>query len=202
VYHSVEDCRRNVVGVEGARFNFFRDLAAAQRFVTQYVAADSAHGGAKFYAVARGVQPGVYRSWQECRASIEGVEYPVYKSFLSEDLAMKFVQSGGCSDRFYTVAHGRGRGIFRNIGDFKAQVDGVHKAKFKVCATHAEARAFLAQHPDLGEDVVEVWYAVKYGARTGVFGMYSDYVAAISDTPNHVAKHFPSKLSAQQWLVE
>ena len=41
----------------------------------------------KYYVVWRGVQPGVYASWAECRAQVEGFEGALYKSFPSEAAA-------------------------------------------------------------------------------------------------------------------
>ena len=41
----------------------------------------------KYYVVWRGVQPGVYASWAECRAQVEGFDGALYKSFPSEAAA-------------------------------------------------------------------------------------------------------------------
>ena len=36
---------------------------------------------AKFYAVRNGIKPGIYRTWDECRAMVHGVSGAEYKSF-------------------------------------------------------------------------------------------------------------------------
>ena len=41
----------------------------------------------KYYVVWRGVQPGVYASWADCRAQVEGFDGALYKSFPSEAAA-------------------------------------------------------------------------------------------------------------------
>ena len=41
----------------------------------------------KYYVVWRGVQPGVYASWAECKAQVEGFDGALYKSFPSEAAA-------------------------------------------------------------------------------------------------------------------
>ena len=41
----------------------------------------------KYYVVWRGVQPGVYASWAECKAQVEGFDGALYKSFPSETAA-------------------------------------------------------------------------------------------------------------------
>ena len=47
----------------------------------------------KFYAVARGVTPGIYRSWEECAPMVIGVKGAIYKSFLTRDKAKSFLRS-------------------------------------------------------------------------------------------------------------
>ena len=48
----------------------------------------------KFYAVARGVTPGVYRTWAECESQVKGYPCAEFKSFESEAKARRFVQQG------------------------------------------------------------------------------------------------------------
>ena len=43
----------------------------------------------KFYVVWQGVKPGVYASWEECKAQVTGFENARYKSFESREAAEK-----------------------------------------------------------------------------------------------------------------
>lgn len=45
----------------------------------------------KFYAVAQGTNPGIYRDWDSCKAQVEGVKNARYKSFATMDLAQAFI---------------------------------------------------------------------------------------------------------------
>ena len=45
----------------------------------------------KYYAVAVGKRPGIYYSWEECRAVVDGVKGAVYKSFPSVREAAAFI---------------------------------------------------------------------------------------------------------------
>ena len=45
----------------------------------------------KFYAVARGVTSGIYRSWEECAPMVIGMKGAIYKSFLTRDKAENFL---------------------------------------------------------------------------------------------------------------
>ncbi|XP_012265867.2 ribonuclease H1 [Athalia rosae] len=48
-----------------------------------------------FYAVARGRSPGIYATWDECKAQVHGFPKPVYKKFPSKSEAEDFVASKG-----------------------------------------------------------------------------------------------------------
>lgn len=47
---------------------------------------------AKFYAVKVGRNPGVYRTWDECKKEVEGYKGASYRSFSSHEEALNFVQ--------------------------------------------------------------------------------------------------------------
>lgn len=46
---------------------------------------------AKYYAVKEGRIPGIYRSWDECKAQTDGYSGAVYKSFKTEEEAVNFI---------------------------------------------------------------------------------------------------------------
>lgn len=50
---------------------------------------------AKYYAVQKGVTPGIYTSWEECEAQVNGVTGAVYKSFKSYAEAEAFLGKDG-----------------------------------------------------------------------------------------------------------
>lgn len=50
---------------------------------------------AKYYAVQKGVTPGIYTSWEECEAQVKGVTGAVYKSFKSYEEAEAFLGKDG-----------------------------------------------------------------------------------------------------------
>ena len=49
----------------------------------------------KFYAVQKGRQPGVYLSWDECKAQVDGFSGPVFKKFSTLEEAQVFCASCG-----------------------------------------------------------------------------------------------------------
>lgn len=46
-------------------------------------------GKKRYYVVWNGVNPGIYNSWDECKAQIEGVKQALYKSFATLDEAQR-----------------------------------------------------------------------------------------------------------------
>ncbi|ACO69263.1 predicted protein [Micromonas commoda] len=58
---------------------------------------DAATGGAmgkpKFYGVARGRAPGVYATWDEARAQVDGIKGAVHKSFSTREEAARWVSA-------------------------------------------------------------------------------------------------------------
>ena len=48
----------------------------------------------KFYVVWKGVKPGVYNSWDECKLQINNFEGALYKSFPTKEIAEKAYRSG------------------------------------------------------------------------------------------------------------
>lgn len=47
---------------------------------------------AKYYAVKKGKNPGIYNTWDECKAQVDGFSGAVYKSFKTKDEAENFIQ--------------------------------------------------------------------------------------------------------------
>lgn len=47
----------------------------------------------KFYAVKKGLVPGIYHSWEECKQNVDGVTGAIFKSFWSEEEAVAFLNN-------------------------------------------------------------------------------------------------------------
>ena len=48
----------------------------------------------KYYAVVRGIEPGIYESWEKCQKQIKGFSNASYKSFLNKEDAITFFENG------------------------------------------------------------------------------------------------------------
>ena len=45
----------------------------------------------KYYAVKKGKKPGVYRTWDECKAQTDGFSGAIFKSFKTKEEAEAFI---------------------------------------------------------------------------------------------------------------
>lgn len=116
IYHTWNDCERQVKGFQGARYKSFKTLEDAQKFIGTSLDGTKSNKpnliisqgtvlpreratSSKYYAVAIGKTPGVYRSWIECQEQTKGVSKAIYKSFMTEGEALDFVQKNGTRKR-------------------------------------------------------------------------------------------------------
>ena len=54
----------------------------------------------KYYAVRKGQQPGIYRTWPETQKQVNGYPQAEYKSFTSESEAQAFMAGKSSTLRF------------------------------------------------------------------------------------------------------
>ena len=48
----------------------------------------------KYYVVWKGVNPGVYDNWEDCKAQVHGFEGAKFKSFESDEEAREALEQG------------------------------------------------------------------------------------------------------------
>jgi ribonuclease HI len=114
IYRDWIECEKQVKGFRGAIYKSFKTLKDAHIFIgtsleqkkskqsnpiSQRSVLPKGTTSSKYYAVAVGKTPGVYRSWVECQEQIKGVSKAVYKSFSTESEALAFVQTNDSRKR-------------------------------------------------------------------------------------------------------
>lgn len=45
----------------------------------------------KYYAVKKGLVPGIYNTWEECKANVDGISGSEFKSFKTEEEAKEYL---------------------------------------------------------------------------------------------------------------
>jgi viroplasmin and RNaseH domain-containing protein len=114
----------------------------------------------KIYAVAAGHTTGLFETWEECKAQVEGYSGARYKSFATREEAEAFLlikvakREPSC---YYAVAVGRVPGIYETWDECHAQINRCSN-KYKKCKTWDEAYRFMSHfgrytHSDTEEGV-------------------------------------------------
>lgn len=138
----------------------------------------------KFYAVKAGLKPGIYETWDECKAQVEGYSGALYQGFSNRKDAEEFLgidtDSNSSSDsasnstsdnvsatmdmpipkrdgKCYAVKVGRVPGIYSTWDECKEQIDGYTGASYKKCANISAAMDFInTGHWDCTREDAEV----------------------------------------------
>ena len=132
----------------------------------------------KYYAVRKGRTPGIYKSWEECKAQVHGFKEAAYKSFPSLKEAEAFMEN-----RESAPAAVGDDGWIREDGTLTAYVDGSYvSAKadsyaygvvfldqegIKTASGSRQDPALAAMHNVAGE-IHAAAYAMQYAAEQGL----------------------------------
>ncbi|KRK80825.1 ribonuclease H family protein [Companilactobacillus nodensis] len=108
----------------------------------------------KYYAVRRGKTPGIYRTWAECKAQVDGFTNARYKSFVTEAEAQKFLTN---KDNYAPKQKATNK--TSDLKDFDAVVytDGGSRNHGNVKGGHVRSddRAAWAYHINAGGEIFE-----------------------------------------------
>lgn len=134
----------------------------------------------KYYAVKNGRKIGIFESWDECKAQVDGFSGAEYKSFTKKEDALSFLGIGG-QETF----------DFMDDGRIKAYVDGSYN--IETCEFSYGAVMFLGGEPktfsekfndkDLAEmrnvagEIKGAEFVMRYCAENGIrdIEIYYDY---------------------------
>ena len=100
IYKTWAECQQQTAGFKGAVFKCFLSRNEAVAFMNydgsqeKPLTAEDAVGSGRreFYAVRRGRVPGVYATWDGCKAQIDNFAYASYRKFRSFEEADNFVK--------------------------------------------------------------------------------------------------------------
>ena len=136
----------------------------------------------KYYAVRKGRTPGIYKSWEECKAQVHGFKEAAYKSFPSLKEAEAFMEN-----RESAPAAVGDDGWIREDGTLTAYVDGSYvsakadsyaygvvfldQERIKTASGSRQDPALAAMHNVAGE-IHAAAYAMQYAAEQGYKKLY------------------------------
>lgn len=120
-----------------------------------------------FYAVKVGRVPGVYTSWDDCKAQVDGFPNAAYQKFKSEEDANRFVygekeqevaveqtatsevqpsvpeQSSKKASAYYAVRNGYVPGVYTSWKECQDQINGFPGAKYRKFGSEDDAKKFV-----------------------------------------------------------
>ena len=97
----------------------------------------------KFYAVLKGRTPGLYSSWDDCKAQVDGFPGAQYKGFPDEASAQAYLGVTEEKGVFYAVHKGRVPGVYLDWDICKEQVNGFPGALYKRFDYKSEAETYV-----------------------------------------------------------
>ncbi len=134
----------------------------------------------KYYAVRQGRVPGIYRTWDECKAQVHGFKEAAYKSFASEAEAIAFMEGG-------EIPPTASQGWIQEEGTLTAYVDGSYIPVRKDCyaygvvfldtegtttASGCETDPEVAAMRNVAGEIYGAAYAMAYALKKGYRKLY------------------------------
>ena len=160
----------------------------------------------KYYAVRIGKKPGIYRSWEECKAVVDGFSNARYKSFTTLEEAEKFMgeDSASSSDTSaYAFVDGSFNGVTKVYGyggflccegkEYVLQGNGDDPALAEMRNVAGEicgSMAAIAKALELGLDEItilydylgiEMWATDAWKRNKEGTIAYYDYISSVKD---------------------
>eukprot|EP00833_Pecoramyces_ruminatium_P008807 jgi/Orpsp1_1/1182839/evm.model.c7180000082854.2 len=154
IFEKWDECKEFVLGYKGAIYKGFSTLSEAQNFMnmgknnddTNKTPPVSIKTNKKYYAVKVGREPRIYETWSECLKSVNGYEWAVFKSYPTREEAEAFIKGNEDSKKIENAIK-ISKKILNETGNTEYKKKSKSGKKF---------------------------YAVKRGARTGIFNSWND----------------------------
>ncbi len=109
----------------------------------------------KFYVVWKGLNPGIYNTWEECKSQVIGFTAAEYKSFDSLEEAEKAFENYDLYKKnevkktvYYVVWEGFNPGIYTTWKETEKQIAGYKAPKFKAFGSKQLAEIAFREDPE------------------------------------------------------
>ncbi|MCI9078964.1 MAG: reverse transcriptase-like protein [Lachnospiraceae bacterium] len=131
----------------------------------------------KYYVVRNGRKNGIYRSWEECKAQVDGFKGASYKSFKTEKEAISFFSEGmaGSQESRDNVVKAYVDGSFYN-GEYSYGVVILRDGK-ETCFSGKDNDTSLASMHNVAGEIKGAEAAMRYAVEEGLgeIIIYHDY---------------------------
>lgn len=150
----------------------------------------------KFYVVWAGREPGVYTTWAEASAQVNGFAGAQYKSFASMDAARQAFEQGQYAD--HVGVRTSGTKSMAELADLGVVLDAI--AVDAACAGVPGPMEYRGVHVETG---AEIFRQGPYPDATNNIGEFLGIVHALAflnDRGNHAMPIYSDSLTALAWV--
>ncbi|KAI5927988.1 ribonuclease H [Camillea tinctor] len=95
VYLSYAKCQEQTTGFPNALFRAFENREDAEAYAAGKYVPSATDGEEKFYAIARGREPGIYTDWESASLVLKGSKAPKFKKFPTRAEAVEYIRAHG-----------------------------------------------------------------------------------------------------------
>lgn len=179
----------------------------------------------KYYAVAKGRIPGIYRDWPTCQKQVDKFSSPAYKSFKTEAEAKEFLKSYNIpNNAFNTTNEPNSTPVIYDASNTTNNEPHFTHVIFDPYTTTNNPNASTTNiEPDFNSNILEVsdtkwpnellqlkfnqvadskkYYIVIKGKKLGIYTNWPLAKQQIDHYPEAIYKSFESKLEASDYLT-
>jgi viroplasmin and RNaseH domain-containing protein len=145
----------------------------------------------KFFAVAVGIKPGVYSSWNDAKRQVNGYPKAIHKSFKRQEAARRFV------DEYQDPNVTLGSASRPEPSEDDDRANSPTKGKYKTTDA-ADGRSNTGKP----KRRTEKYYAVAVGVKPGVYTSWTSAQRQIKGHSNAMVKSFKEKAGAERYVEE
>ena len=140
----------------------------------------------KFYAVAKGRRTGIYGTWAECQAQVNGFRGAVFKSFKSRGDAEKFLGANSFSSATTVISADASRGDSRGVVEQQARKRARSTADGAKGAASCLDNPFSSSRNTKAQLEITVFFDGGSRGNPGLSGAGAE--VAVVDTSNRVKR--------------
>ena len=189
IFRSYPECREQVQGYKGAVYKGFLTEAEAREYYYQNVQILNRDdlpiaimsGRYNFYAIRKGLSPGIYQKWEDCKKNIGDPKTAEWKGFVLKSDAEMYMKGTDLTHKgkYYAVRVGDRTGVFSSWTDCKDAIGNAKYSVYKSFPTLDDAWAwFNSDDPKFdaadSDRSLKKYYVIREGKRPGIYTTWEE----------------------------
>ena len=189
IFRSYQECREQIQGYKGAVYKGFSTEAEAREYYYQNVQILNRDdlpiaimsGRYNFYAIRKGLSPGIYQKWEDCKKNIGDPKTAEWKGFVLKSDAEMYMKGTDLTHKgkYYAVRAGDRTGVFSSWTDCKDAIGNAKYPVYKSFPTLDDAWAwFNSDDPKFdtadSDRSLKKYYVIREGKRPGIYTSWEE----------------------------